>query len=96
MIFYAWGNAEEAAERWTIHVSGRFAIVVPRNQEDALGEWVDKRRDLATDYRAAWEDEPGPVAALGFMLDTDDSAQRGVGLLGRVEWHEHASRSGGS
>jgi len=87
IIFYTWGNEEEVGTRWRSHVSDRFAIVVLRNREDPLGEWIDERRDLTADFRAVWGLQPSSVAAVGFMVDTDDSAQRAASLLGRVEWH---------
>jgi hypothetical protein len=82
MIFYTWGNEEARGAAWPSRVSGRMHIIVLRNASDGVGRWIGEQRDLAADYRAAFGGNPPPVSGIGFMIDTDDTGARAVGMLG--------------
>ncbi|MBA4156103.1 MAG: DUF3047 domain-containing protein [Gemmatimonadetes bacterium] len=86
MIFYSWGNQEAHGAAWPSRVSGRMHIVVLRNAADGTGRWLAEERDLAADYRDAFGGEPPAVTGIGFMIDTDDTGARAVGMLGPVLW----------
>lgn len=86
IIFYTWGNREAPGTHWPSPVDARMHIMVLQDQAAPTGEWIDEDRDLLADYRAAFDRDPEPVSAIGFMIDTDDTGQTAVGLLGPVRW----------
>jgi len=91
IIFYTWGNQETPGAHWSSPVDARMHIMVLQNQAAPTGAWVDEDRDLLADYRAAFGRDPEPVSAVGFMIDTDDTGQTAVGLLGPVRWMQVAA-----
>jgi hypothetical protein len=86
IIFYTWGNQERPGAHWSSPVDARMHIVVLQDHSAPTGAWIDEDRDLLADYRAAFGRDPEPVSAIGFMIDTDDTGQTAVGLLGTVRW----------
>ncbi|MDP3613420.1 MAG: DUF3047 domain-containing protein, partial [Rubrivivax sp.] len=49
-----------------------------------LRRWRDHKRNLAADYRLAFGEEPGPLAAIALMTDSDNTASRAVSWYGPV------------
>lgn len=92
IIVYSWGNRETQGGHWSSPADARMHIVVVRNHADPIGTWIDEDRDLNADYRAAFDRDPEPVSAIGFMIDTDNTGQTAVGLLGPVRWAPAAAQ----
>jgi len=92
IIFYTWGNQERPGGHWPSPVDARMHIIVVRNHGTPAGTWIDEDRDLRADFRAAFGRDPEPVSAIGFMIDTDDTGQTAVGLLGPVRWAPAAAQ----
>jgi hypothetical protein len=86
IIFYTWGNRETPGGHWSSPVDARMHILVLQDQAAPTGAWIEEDRDLLADYRSAFGRDPEPVSAVGFMIDTDDTGQTAVGLLGPVRW----------
>jgi hypothetical protein len=91
IIFYTWGNQETPGSHWSSPVDARMHIMVLRDHSAPTGAWIEEDRDLLADYRAAFGRDPEPVSAIGFMIDTDDTGQTAVGLLGPVRWTQAAA-----
>jgi hypothetical protein len=91
IIFYTWGNREAPGAHWSSPVDARMHIMVLQDHATATGAWIAEDRDLLADYRAAFGRDPEPVSAIGFMIDTDDTGQTAVGLLGPVRWMQVAA-----
>jgi hypothetical protein len=51
----------------------RVQMVVASTEQDALGRWLALERDLAADFRAAFDEPPGRVVAFGVMSDSDNT-----------------------
>jgi hypothetical protein len=92
ILFYTWANQEPPGGHWPSPADGRMHIVVVRNHATPTGTWMDEERDLHADYRAAFGRDAEPVSAIGFMIDTDNTGQTAVGLLGPVRWAPAAAR----
>jgi hypothetical protein len=86
IIFYTWGNRETPGAHWASPVDARLHIMVLQDHASQPGAWIHEDRDLLADYRAAFGRAPEPVSAIGFMIDTDNTRQSAVGLLGPVRW----------
>jgi Protein of unknown function (DUF3047) len=93
ILFYTWGRAEHVGDSWRSRVSDRFGIVVLRNAQDPIGEWVAERRDLAADYRRVFGGQPERVAAVGVLVDAEQTRGHAVSLLGPVTWEAVMSMS---
>jgi hypothetical protein len=51
----------------------RVQMVVASTEQDALGRWLALERNLAADFRAAFDEAPGRLVAFGVMSDSDNT-----------------------
>lgn len=62
----------------------RSALVVVRVGVDPLGQWVEERRNVVADYRAAFGEDPPGVSALAIMTDTDNTDEMALASSGPI------------
>ena len=60
----------------------RVRMIVVESGTANLGRWLAYERDVLADYRAAFGEEPPPIAGVGLMTDTDDTGERAVAWYG--------------
>jgi hypothetical protein len=83
-LAYIW---DARAPRGTIvpnAYTDRVRMIVVESGPANLGRWVGYERDLAADYRAAFGEEPPPVAGIALMTDTDDTGETVTAYYGDV------------
>lgn len=64
---------------------------VLRTGEEADGGWREEVRDPFRDYREFFRRDPPPIAAVGFIADTDQTGASVISELRAIDWE---SRSG--
>jgi len=69
----------------------RVRMIVVESGSARLGRWLDYERDIAADYRAAFGEEPPPVAGVALMTDADDTGERALAYYGDVVLRRAAS-----
>ena len=62
----------------------RVRMIVVENGNANLGRWLEYERDIAADYRAAFGEEPPPIAGVAIMTDADDTGESAVAYYGDV------------
>ena len=62
----------------------RVRMIVVESGTARLGRWLDYERDVLADYRAAFGEEPPPVAGVALMTDADDTGERAIAYYGDV------------
>lgn len=62
----------------------RSALVVVRVGLAPLGQWVEERRNVVADYRAAFGEDPPRVSALAIMTDTDNTDEMALASSGPI------------
>lgn len=74
-LMYVWSN--EHAPGTVIHNPhiSRIRMMVVETGDAKAGRWNAYRRDVAADYRAAFEEEPDELLAVGLMTDTDNTRE---------------------
>lgn len=85
ILFYSWGGTETIGEHWTYPANDVFHVMVVRNDRSPLNTWLTETRDVRADYRMTFGGEGDAVTAIGFMIDTDQTASRAVSFLGPIE-----------
>ena len=87
-ICYVWDNRHAAGTTAWSAYTDRIRIVVAESGSARAGEWVDARRDLEADFRAAFGSQwPGAVPRItGVALgnDTDQTGETATALFGDV------------
>jgi len=69
----------------------RVRMIVVESGSARLGRWLDYERDIVADYRAAFGEEPPPVAGFALMTDADDTGERALAYYGDVALRRTAS-----
>lgn len=54
----------------------RIRKLVIESGPERLGRWIDYERDIATDFRQVFGEDPGPLTGLGVMTDTNNTGSR--------------------
>jgi hypothetical protein len=84
-ICYVWDNVHApGTTAWNAYTD-RVRMVVLQSGAANVGRWVEERRDLAADFRAAFGAQSGPVPRVGGIgagNDTDQTGERVVARFG--------------
>lgn len=90
-VCYVWDPSLPAGTVLDNAYSRRLRMVVVRGQGDALGAWVDERRDVAADLRRLFGDELGgagavlpPLTAIAVSADADNTSADSLGHVASV------------
>lgn len=65
----------------------RVRKIVVDSGPSKLRQWRDHRRNLAADFRLAFGEEPGALAAIGVMTDSDNTGSQAQSWYGPVQFH---------
>jgi hypothetical protein len=92
-LMYVW--SESHAPGTVIHNphTSRIRMIVVESGAKRVGEWVRYRRDIAEDYRKAFEEEPAQVLAVGVMTDTDNTRETARAWYGDITFRKRSSRA---
>ena len=85
IIFYTFGNVEQRDFSQPGHGSDKLHVIRV-DGADERRVWRDHRVDPFADYRRIWHRDPPPITAIGVMQDTDQTGERAVAELRRLEW----------
>jgi hypothetical protein len=83
-IMYIRGNNKPVDTLITSSHTDRIKFIVAETGPDGLGTWQHFSRNLLEDYRRAFGAEPGKVAWIGLMTDTDNTRERARAYYGDV------------
>lgn len=67
--------------------SDRVRKIVVDSGPGKLRQWRDHRRNLAADFRKAFGEDPGALASIAVMTDSDNTGTRAQSWYGPVELH---------
>lgn len=73
-INYVWSSNQPVGSEWPNAYTANARMIAVRTGADELGEWRSEARDVRADYRRLFGAEPGRVAAVALMTDTDNTA----------------------
>ena len=81
-LCYVWDNREPpGAAHWSAYTD-RVRVVVLRSGNARAGRWIDERRDVAADFRAAFGAEPPAISGIAAGADTDQTGERATAWFG--------------
>jgi hypothetical protein len=81
---YVWSSHQVAGSEWPNAYTGNARMIAVESGETLLGEWRHEARDVRADYRRLFGEEPGPVAAVALMTDTDNTGQSATAAYGDI------------
>ena len=74
-INYVWSSNQDAGAEWPNAFTANARMIAVRAGDSDVGRWVTEKRDIRADYRRLFNDEPGKIAAIAIMTDTDNTGQ---------------------
>lgn len=83
-LVYVWANDHAPGTVIRDPRSDRIRYLVVEQGSRHLRQWVHHRRDIHADYRYVFGEEPGPLAGLAIMTDTDNTRTQARGVFGPV------------
>ena len=86
-LMYVWDAAAPVGTVIVNPRSDRIRKIVVDSGPTQLRRWREHRRNLAADYRLAFGEEPGALAAIALMTDSDNTASRAQSWYGPVDLH---------
>lgn len=84
LIGYVWDPALPVGSIVQSRKTGTVTFIVVRSGGQALGRWLDERRDLVQDYRMLFGKTPPPPQAIALSIDTDDTNTTAEAFFGRI------------
>ncbi len=82
---YVWDNRAAVGSIHANAYTDRARMIVLRSGGDLAGRWLEERRDIAADFRAAFGEDPPDVVAVAIATDTDNTGERVVAWYGDIE-----------
>ena len=91
-LMYVWDN--RAPVESVIHAgrTDRIRKIVVDSGPTQTSVWRFHERDIASDYRRAFGEDPGPLTSVALMTDSDNTRSCGAGVLRRGEIHRPRPR----
>lgn len=92
-LMYVWSEAHPPGTVIHNPHTSRIRMLVVESGAQRVGEWVRYRRDVAEDYRRAFEEEPAQVLAVGVMTDTDNTRETARAWYGDITFRTRSPRA---
>ena len=85
-LCYVWdGKSARDTSAWSVYTDRVRLIVVEGGAANA-GRWVDMRRNVVEDFRAAFGEEPPPVSGIVIATDTDNTGESVSAYFGDIRF----------
>jgi DUF3047 family protein len=83
-INYIWESRAPLGEIVPNAFTSRVRMIVVESGPAKVGRWVEERRDVLADYRAAFGEDPPAISGVAIMTDTDNTGEAAVAEYGDI------------
>jgi len=90
-LCYVWDNRHPAGTSAWSPYTDRVRVIVLESGGARAGEWVEERRDVAADYRAAFGAPLHPVSGVAAGNDTDQTGESATAWFGDLRFEAAGS-----
>lgn len=77
-IKYVWSASLPQGTTTESPYNSKVKIVVLRNQNSPLDQWISETVDVSADYKRLFNEEPEKVQAIGLMSDSDNTSSTAI------------------
>jgi hypothetical protein len=88
-IKYVWSASLPQGTTTESPYNSKTKIVVLRNQNSPLDEWISETVDVSADYRRLFKEEPKKVQAIGLMSDSDNTSSESIAQYREIVIRKH-------
>ncbi len=92
-LMYVWDPALPVGTVVVNPRTDRIRKIVVDSGPQQLRRWRDHQRNLAEDFRRAFNEEPGPLLSVAVMSDSDNTRSRVRTWFGPVQWGVRGERN---
>ena len=92
-LMYVWSNQAPVGTLIPNPHTRRIQMVVASSGAAGVGAWQKLSRDVAQDFRRAFQEEPGRLLTYGVMSDTDNTGETVEAWYGEIQFSTRATRS---
>ena len=85
-LMYIWSNTAPVGTVIANPHTNRIQMVVASSGVASVGSWQELTRNVAEDFRRAFNEEPGKLLAYGLMSDTDNTGETVEAWYGDIEF----------
>jgi len=85
-LAYVWGNAQQPGAIGPNPYTDRVRMIVVDSGAAQAGQWVEVRRDVAADFRAAFGETAPRIVGIAVSADTDNTGERVTTLFGDLRF----------
>lgn len=85
-LAYVWGTAQPAGSTGPNPYTDRVRMIVVDSGAARAGQWIDVRRDVAADFRAAYGEEAPRIVGIAVSADTDNTGERVTAQFGDLRF----------
>ena len=83
-LMYVWGSKVALDSITVSSRSSRIRMIAVAVDEQGIGAWHSYKRNLVEDFKRAFAEEPGNVASIQIMTDTDNTGADAQAYYGDV------------
>jgi hypothetical protein len=89
-LIYVWDHRHPVGTVITHQRSPRIKLMVVESGSARLGRWVDFERDIAADYRAAFDQASDGLSGIALMTDSNNTGLASQAWYGPLVWSQAA------
>ena len=83
-LMYIWENKLRVNTILENSHSSRARMLVAESGPARIGQWLTMTRNIAEDYRKAFDEEPGKIISVGIMTDTNSTSSKITAYYGDI------------
>ncbi|HET7343036.1 MAG TPA: DUF3047 domain-containing protein [Methylomirabilota bacterium] len=84
IIGYIWDTSQPVGTICKSEKTGTVTYIVVRSGPAELGKWLTERRNVAEDFRKAYNDAPDDPAAVSVAIDSNDTSSTAESFIGPI------------
>ena len=85
-LCYVWDNRQPVGKIFDNAYTSFVAMVVASSGEAQVGQWVSLQRNVAEDYRRAFNTDPPRIIGVAVSVDTDNTGEATTSYFGDIDF----------
>ncbi|HJU06792.1 MAG TPA: DUF3047 domain-containing protein [Nitrospiraceae bacterium] len=90
-INYIWASREPKGLVVPNPYTDRAMMIVVESGSDGLNTWITEERNVYTDYKQAFKEEPPRISGVAIMTDTDNTGETATAYYGDITFQRERS-----